>query len=273
LRDYDKNPIAIKDYGAMFVNTFIFTLLMIAVSYVIANHIEEDLERVSSTIRVIGAILGIFYFSHVLFIQIPKNFKKNPSFFKFSNDEIYYCELCHEYKNEKIVKEITIQTKYIKQISFCVVSEMWKRYGRKHYLSSWGLFRKSSIAIPLTKLFSFVNYLCTYVFFALPFKIYKIKKTDEPLSLLSKNVVIEFTNRNYLVVNVYSEKDFNKLIMYFRDKNISVKDKTVFMYHWQILDPTFFDEEEQWCDEYEPQKIEKKTGIVKRIFGLFGDKK
>jgi hypothetical protein len=265
LRDYDKYPIVVKDYGAIFKNTFISIIFIIMVSYVIANHIEEDLERISSTIRVIGAIIGIFYLPHVLFIQIPKNFRKNPSFFKFSNNEIYYCELCHEYKNEEITKEITAQIEYIKQISFCVVPEMWKRYGRKHYLSSWGLFRKSAIAIPLTKLFSFANYLCTYMLLVLPFKIYKFLKNDEPFSLLNKNIVIEFTNRNYLLINIYSEKEFNELMMYFKRKNVPILDKTIFLHHWQILDPTFFDKDERWCDGYE-EKVEKR-GWFRRLFG------
>jgi hypothetical protein len=107
---------------------------------------------------------------------------------------------------------------------------------------------------------------------ALPFKIYKLKKTEEPLSLLNKNIVIEFTNRNYFLVNIYSQKDFNELMMYFKRKNIPVNDKTVFLHHWQIANPTFFDKDERWCDEYEPKEI-KKIGMWQKIAKLFGVRK
>jgi hypothetical protein len=216
-----------------------------------------------------GIMYCILYIPYAIFLKIPKNFKKEPSFFKFLNNEIYYCNKSHESKNGKIIYEVTAPIKYIKQINFCVVTEVWQRHGRKHYLSPWGLFRKSAIAIPLTKLFSFTNYFCTYIFFVLPFKIYKFQKDKEPLSLLNKNIVIEFTNRNYFLVNIYSQKELNELLEYFRQKSIHVKNKTVFLYHWQIINPTFFDKEERWCDEYEPKEI-KKIGIAKRIATFFG---
>ncbi|MDR2635674.1 MAG: hypothetical protein LBC08_02465 [Campylobacteraceae bacterium] len=99
-----------------------------------------------------------------------------------------------------------------------------------------------------------------------------MKKTEEPLSLLNKNIVIEFTNRNYFLVNIYSQKDFNELMMYFKRKNIPVNDKTVFLHHWQIANPTFFDKDERWCDEYEPKEI-KKIGMWQKIAKLFGVRK
>jgi hypothetical protein len=207
----------------------------------------------------------------LIVIVIPT---KEVAYFKFTNEKIHY-SIFKENKNPDYVEifdERTAYNKYIKQISFCIMAEPRKRYGRKHYLSSWKLFRKSAIAIPLTKLLTFILYLIEYLL-VLPFKIYKLKKAKEPLSLLKKNIVIEFANRNYFIINIYSQKEFDELIRYFTFKKIYITDKTMLLHHWQVINPYFPDKEEEWCDDFEPQKIEKKTGIIKKIFGLFGDKK
>jgi hypothetical protein len=47
-------------------------------------------------------------------------------------------------------------------------------------------------------------------------------------------------------------------------KNVSIKDETVFLYHWQIANPAFFDKDEQWYDEYEKKDVEK-IGIIKKL--------
>jgi hypothetical protein len=265
VRDYDREPIVVKDYSALFTGIFLVMILVAITSYAIGHNPKDEFKDILSAIKFIVIMCCVMYLPYVLLIMMPKSFKKYPSFFSFLNNEIYYCEISHDYKKKKIIKEITAPIKHIKQISFCIVTETYKRHGRKHYLSSWGLFRKSSIAIPLTKLFSFTHYLFTHIFFLLPFKIYKLKKDGEPLSLLSKNIVIEFTNRNYFLVNIYSQKEFDELMIYFKSKNIPIKDKTVFMYHWQILNPTFFDKDERWCDDPEPKEVEK-VGIIKKLF-------
>jgi hypothetical protein len=272
LRDYDKEPIIIKDYGAIFSMTLFFTIFGIAGSYAIATWIEEDLEQLSTTIRVIGAIYGIFYISYMLFILIPKNFNKTPSFFKFSNENIYYRKLSHAHKKEKILNEINADTRYIQKVYFCVIPELCERFGRKHYLTSWQMFRKSAIAIPLIKLYSFLYYWLTFLLFVLPFKIHKLKKDGEPLYLLKKNIVIEFTNRNYFLITIYCEKELNELFIYFRDKDIPIVDKTLFLAHVQVDTPTFFDKDERWCDDFENREV-KKQGMIKRLLGMIGNAK
>ena len=61
----------------------------------------------------------------------------------------------------------------------------------------------------------FIRYLLVYLIFVLPFKIYKLKKSGEPLWLLRKNFVIRMKNRNYFLVNCYSRDDYFELLRYF----------------------------------------------------------
>jgi hypothetical protein len=54
-------------------------------------------------------------------------------------------------------------------------------------------------------------------------------------------------------------------MIYFKNKKIPIQDKTVFLHHWQIINPYFEDKEETWCDEYEKKEVEK-NGIMKKLF-------
>jgi hypothetical protein len=266
VRDYDREPIVARDYSVLFgsvIVAFITVCLILLFMYNILSIIADaNLDYVKIGFK--AFLITILLISLIIFF--PKEITQFRGIFKFTNNNIYY----QEFKNNKnpdyveMIDECIAQNKYIKQISFCIVVELYKRYGRKHYLSSWGLFKKSSIAIPLTKLFSFMCYFLGYMLI-LPIKIYKLKKAKEPLSLLKKNIVIEFTNRNYFLVNIYSQKEFDELMQYFSSKNIPITNKRVFMHHWQIINPYFIDKEENWCDNTEPKEVEK-ARIIKKLF-------
>jgi hypothetical protein len=275
LRDYDKEPIVMRDYGTVFgsiLGIVVIFCLIVFISHKLFSgiYIDKDFTYVD-----IGFSCALIIFLLIsLLIIIPKDIKEKLGIFKFTNEKIHY-SIFKENKNPDYVEifdEYMAYTKYIKQVSFCIMAESRERYGRKHYLSSWELFRKSSIAIPLEKSLEFIVHLIKYLL-VLPFKIYKFKKAKEPLSLLTKNIVVEFSNRNYFIINIYSKKELDGLIRYFISKKVHIENKTVFLHHWHAVNKYFIDKEEEWCDDFEPQKIENKTGIVKRIFGLFGDKK
>ncbi|MDR1007341.1 MAG: hypothetical protein LBL65_02095 [Campylobacteraceae bacterium] len=257
MRDYDKEPIVVKDYGVFFgvirAGIIIF-FLMIFILYNIFSIVFLD--KNFNYIKICFEIAIVLFFLFTLVVIFPKEAAQRLSIFKFTNDRICYKEFKYN-KNQnytEIFDERLIYNKYIKQVSFCIVAEVWQRYGRKHYLSSWGLFKKSPIAIPLTKLLEFASYLLGYLP-VLPIKIYKLTKAKEPLSLLKKNIVIEFTNRNYFLVNIYSQKEFDELMIYFKSKNISIQNKTAFLYHWQVLNKYFMYKEEAWCDEHEEKEV------------------
>jgi hypothetical protein len=249
----DDEPIVMKDYGVLFGAiraSIIVFLFIVFILYKIFSTIssDESLHYVEIGFEIAFVLISLF----ALIVVFPKEAVQRLGVFKFTNNKICYQEFKSDEKQDciEIFDERLVCDKYVKRVSFCIMAETWQRYGRKHYLSSWELFKKSPIAIPLTKLLEFICYLFGYLPVLL-FKIYKLKKANEPLSLLKKNIVIEFTNRNYFLVNIYSQREFDELMIYFKSKNIPIQDKTVFLHHWQVLNKYFMNKEETWCDEYE----------------------
>jgi hypothetical protein len=274
MRDYDKEPIVIRDYG-MFADV-VLSIVIIFCLVVFASYklyIGIYIDKNFTYINIGVSCIFITFLLVSVFIIFQKEVKKNLSFFKFTNDKINY-RIFRNNKNPnytEVFDERTAYNKYMKRISFCIMSEPRERYGRKHYLSSWGLFRKSTIAIPLEKLLEFIFHFIKYLLI-LPFKIHKLKKAREPLFLLKKNIVIEFTNRNYFIVNIYSQKELDELMRYFASQNVFIDNKTVFLHHWHVANKYWINKEETWCDEYEPKEI-KKIGMWQKIAKLFGDRK
>lgn len=152
---------------------------------------------------------------------------------------------------------------------FCVVCELQSNYGRFHYFTPYELYKKSSIGIHIGKIVLYMKHLVLYLIFVLPYKIYKLKKSGEPLWLLKKNFVIRCKNRNYLLVNVYSTKEYNELLQYFQSLNIEIENKTKFIPHIQN-DGWFQDKNEIWSDDFNDIEIPKDTfkKKLRRFFSL-----
>ena len=105
--------------------------------------------------------------------------------------------------------------------------------------------------------------------FVLPYKIYKLKTNGEPFWLLKKNFVIRCKNRNYFLVNVYSVKEYNELLEYFKSLNIELVNKTKFIPQCQDIG-YFVDKNEIWSDDFSDTEIPKDTFKKKarRFFSL-----
>lgn len=112
---------------------------------------------------------------------------------------------------------------------------------------------------------SFLSSIFWYISIVLPYKIYTLKKTKEPLWLLRKNFVLRCKNRNYFLVNVYSVKEYNELLQYFKDLNINIENKTKFMPQAQYLS-----KHEIWSDDFSDTEIPKDTfkRKLRRFFSL-----
>lgn len=116
--------------------------------------------------------------------------------------------------------------------------------------------RKFAIDIDFSELIIFMRYIVTYLFFILPYKLWRLYRAGEPFTLLNKNFFIQFTNRNYLLVNIYSQKDLDELLEYFQIHNIPIDQKTYFIPHLQNQG-WFVDKEEIWTNEFKNQQGEK----------------
>lgn len=207
--NYDENPIIINDYGALFLAGWYIILYSILV-FVFAFSDYGLLYRIY-LIALPGSVL--LYFLYNIYVFAPRVFKQKPSFFRFSNEQIYHVEYVYVNKVESKEKIALVQD--VEKVYFCVISELDRRYGRFHFFTPYQLYKKSSIGVHFNKTRDFIRYLLVYLIFVLPFKIYKLKKSGEPLWLLRKNFVIRMKNRNYFLVNCYSRDDYFELLRYF----------------------------------------------------------
>ena len=181
MRDYDKEPLIINDYTVYHVfswNIFTCILCFLLLSY---NLITTGATGKFSAFGIISLIFATYTFIRFR-ISAEQNFSKNLSYFYFSNSLIRYNGNM-EIKNSIIseTKIAPVSSANISSVHFCVVCELETSYGRFHYLSSYELYRYSSIGVHIGKLVLYIKHLMLYLIFALPYKIYKLKKSSEPL--------------------------------------------------------------------------------------------
>jgi hypothetical protein len=250
-RDYNKNPIVIKDYGDLFREIFPVVLIWIfffckdvkiifsgEIFEIVSNNFFFAIKPI--IIMPLATTVMIVYF----YFQIKKIFEGN-AYFKFTNNKVY----CNYYERLFLKPGIRLATKnvnvdLIEKISFCIMSDFPFRYGRnmkkKPKVSTFAIF------------FRTVYYTLLYFFSILPCRLYKLIKNKELLNLLNKNIVITFKNENYFLVNIYSKKDLDDLLLYFKSKNIDIDNKSKFIYHLQNIGTRwqFPNKYEQWCEKF-----------------------
>lgn len=257
-RDYDKDPIVIKNYAVYFQGTLFFLLILVIIYLWIGDFQNGRFEKMNlysfEFFRILISFLFILWFMQYIF-KLPKRFDKFPSIFTFTNNSISHVRYLYDKDEDTQKNYLKVDMKEVSNVNYCVMVEFPYQYGRWHYLSSWQLYRKSSIGVHIGKATLFIRYFLTYVLFVLPYKIYRLIKAQESLGLLSKNIFIQFHNRNYFLVNIYSQKELDELMEYFKVHNIQVTGKTYFFPHLQN-DGWFVDKNEVWSDEFN-QKEEK----------------
>lgn len=251
-RNYDKEPIIIKDYGAYFQASFLMLLVPLLIILWIGDYQNNRFQNMNlysfEFIRLVISLAFCLWFFYYLF-KLSSRFQSTPSKFIFYNS--YIKHIRYMYDGSNYMDEIVAPLK-IKDVSFCVVTELTFRHGRLHYLTSWQLYRKSSIGVHIGKLVLYIRFLLTYLLFVLPYKIYRLTKAKESYGLLKKNLFIHFENRNYFLVNIYSQKELDELLEYFKVHNIPIKNKIVFIPQAQNDGP-FKDKNEIWTNEFKTE--------------------
>lgn len=253
-RDYDKDPIKVINYSVRF-ESHIIALIGFIMFLIIATNIYNIFignERVTFWFLVTILVwIALFY---KIFIDYPKKFKEQPSYFVFKQNIIQYHHIYLQKKENDL--ELIVNINNIDKISSCIVCELPQSYGRWHHLTSWQLYRKSSIGVHIGKATLFLRYLITYILFILPYKLWRLHHAGESYLLLKKNLFIQFHNRNYLLVNIYSQKELDETLEYFQLHNISINEKTYFIPHLQNQG-WFVDKEEIWINEFKNQGEEQ----------------
>lgn len=281
MRDHDKGPIKIIDRAVYFQNNIvlflslgclykIFNLEVAPLNLKFYTHFSVDLSIFISSILLL--LLPLFW--------IIKRMG-SPAYFLLENDNITYIDA---YSNKTTPLNDIIDKFYfvskdeiikigkiddVDKISFYIISELYNNFGRFHYFSSYELYKKSSIGVHIGKAVLFLYHTINFIVFILPFKIYTLMKAREPLSLIRKNIVLRFKNRNYFLINIYSRRDLDEILEYFRQKDVQVTNKTVFMPQAQNKG-LFTDKNEIWSDDFGDTQIPKDTfkRKLRRFFSL-----
>jgi len=249
-RDYDKEPIQIINYSVLFESHLILLIAIFAVPLLIIDLRHPIITSESLTLRFGVTVIAWIYLLYTIFFDYPKQFKLKKSYFLFAQNSLQYHYKYLQKKENDL--DLTVNLEHISKVSNCIICELPHSYGRWHYLSSWLLYRKSSIGVHIGKATLFLRYLITYTFFILPYKLWRLHRSGESYSLLKKNLFIQFDNRNYFLVNIYSQKDLDELLEYFQIRNIPVNKKTYFIPHLQNQG-WFVDKEEVWTNEFKNQ--------------------
>ena len=223
----------------------------------------------------------------VVFLLLPATLlwpikrKGSPAYFLLENNKISYINAFDDkpgslnqalndfyfVKKEEVIKICDAYD--IDKVSFCIISELYDSYGRFHYFSSYELYKKSSIGVHIGKVVLFLYHTINFILFILPFKIYMLIRADEPLGLIRKNIVLRFKNRNYFLINIYSRRDLDEILEYFKQKGVQVTDKVIFMPQAQNKG-LFTDKNEIWSDDFSDTQIPKDTfkRKLRRFFSL-----
>jgi len=199
--------IIVYDRNKFFHLSYVFPLLFLSF-YLSLN---SDLY-----IRLLSFFLSLYLF--IMYLSLLRCIKNNmPRFYIYENT-IEYIMLSH---NDELIKKISSTTD-IESISFCVISELHNSYGRFSNLTP---LRN----LHISKIFLAIYYVVVYILFALPYRIIMMRINHSSLSLLNKNIVVKFKNRNYFLINIYSQKDFDLLLNFFNSHNIPIIYKCKFI--------------------------------------------
>jgi len=246
-RDYDKDPIIIKNFSVLFESYLVLIIAIFAIPLLFMDIYKLIVGNGIVTFRLIATICAWIYLIYVIFISYPKKFKDKPSDFLFKQKTIQYHYKYLQMKKDDLVLAVNIDR--IQKVSYSIINELPNSVGRWNIDSTWKKKRKYSIDIDFSELVLFIRHTVTYILFILPYKIYRLLKAKESLGLLSKNLFIQFSNRNYFLVNIYSQKELDELMEYFKVHDIQTTDKTYLIPHLQN-EGWFVDKEEIWSDDF-----------------------
>lgn len=253
-RDYDKDPIKIINHSVRFESHIIAFIGFIMFLIIVSNIYNIFIGNERVTFWFLATILVWIALFYKIFIDYPKKFKEQPSYFLFKQNIFQYHHIYLQKKENDL--DLIVNINNIDKISSCIVCELPQSYGRWHHLTSWQLYRKSSIGVHIGKATLFLRYLITYILFILPYKLWRLHRAGESYLLLKKNLFIQFHNRNYLLVNIYSQKELDEALEYFQLHNIPINEKTYFIPHLQNQG-WFVDKEEIWTNEFKNQGEER----------------
>ena len=215
------NEIVIKNYSYLFNSFSPFMLLLgyvipIAVIWKYTNIFLIGEGEISPTFY--GSVIILIYMIKVT-LQRVHGFKLKPPVFIISEDNLIYDYFVEDYKFRNIAKK---NIDSISKVKFIINSETINSYGKVNKNSFIKRFFKDDIGDGFIWLVTYCLGLISFIFFYFPIKTVLLLKNREKLSLLKKNLLIEFNDETAYVINIYSESDYEKIYSILKENQIKI---------------------------------------------------
>ena len=215
LRNYDKEPIIIKNYEQA------FQILSIIIPMIFAAYLTGLIVAIfdkNATADDIYVLSAVFFTIAIFFILIEyAGFKKSKSFIKFTNDCIGF------YKNNQLVKNVDLDN-LSKNIAKPLLAYFTKntKFSKLHIVSFVLLTLLSIPILHIWLLFVFASVFCN-CFYKFLFCILTTKTGDRRFSMFPAIIINEpefalnsgFAIPDYFLLVIFSKRKYSEIKEYF----------------------------------------------------------
>ena len=215
-RDYDEEPIIIKDYGN-FYQLFIYLSLWFIIVMICGRDAWSRDGIYQGKAQVIIGVVAISISAYLLVKNTLKYFKDDKQRFIFTKDTLYYMA----YEENKAANINDINGVY----SLFIGGN--HTFGKNVYQSKtlFQLFFKTDILELSFYLFIVTYTTISYLIFILPYRVI----FQKAFFILNKNFLILFNDGSFMNITINSKKEYYEIIKYFKFQNIEVKKKVKFI--------------------------------------------
>jgi len=222
----ENNEVIIKNYAYLFNSFSPFLLLLGFVIPIIVIY-----KYVKILLLGEGDISATFYISIIVLIYMIKlsikrihAFKLKPPVYIVDNESIIYDYFIEDNKFRHIIKK---DINSISRVEHIINSETVVSYGKVNKNSLIKRFFKDDIGDGFIELVVYHLGVVSFLFFYAPIKIVVLMKNKEKLSILKKNLLIEFNDDTAFVINIYNESDYEKICSILKQNQIEIDNNTV----------------------------------------------
>ncbi|MSN96591.1 hypothetical protein F1B92_05330 [Campylobacter sp. FMV-PI01] len=214
-KDYDKEPIIVKDYGN-FYHIFIYISFFVVVIAICGKDawIRDGIYQ--GKVQIVTGAIVVFILSFLLIKNSIKYFQKSKQVFIFNSNSLKYS--CY---GEETIKSID----KISAISHLFIAGNTTGKNIYQNRSIFQLFFKTDILELFFYLFSVIYTTILHLIFILPFRIF----FQKAFFILNKNFLILFEDGSFMSIIINNQKEYNEIKKYFKYHNININDKVKFI--------------------------------------------
>jgi len=217
--NYNESDLIIKNYSYIFK---VFSPMLLFFTIIAIIIVVKYLKLIALGNTDIGVTFFISIVVVIVFInktvQNLHGYKKQPPVFVLKENSIVFDSFVDDYRYRMNVKK---RLSDITSIQYILNSEVFHSYGKINMTP----ILKRILHMDLGDLvMDFLFYILSLIslLVSLPIKAFMLLKNQEPLRLLSKNILIKFNDDTALVINTYNVADYEKIHCYLVKKNIQI---------------------------------------------------